>query len=162
MIPFLEKISERLLSKFPNNLHNVKVVLPSKRASIFLKSHISKKINKAVFLPEIISIEDFLIKISDLQILDNISLQFMLYEIYSTKKGNSAESFDEFINWSNIVLNDFNEIDKNCSSKTNKINAFMLIKPRVFHRQDRLGHDLWNVCQRGSVLGALSGIYLRE
>ena len=113
MIPFLEKISERLLSKFPNNLHNVKVVLPSKRASIFLKSHISKKINKAVFLPEIISIEDFLIKISDLQILDNISLQFMLYEIYSTKKGNSAESFDEFINWSNIVLNDFNEIDKN-------------------------------------------------
>ena len=79
MKPFLEKIAERLVEKYSTNMHQVHIVLPSKRAIVFLKNYISKKIKKAVFLPKITSIEDFILEVSNLEILDNISLQFKLY-----------------------------------------------------------------------------------
>ena len=35
MIPFLEKIADRLLQKFPDNMENVAIVLPSKKSNLF-------------------------------------------------------------------------------------------------------------------------------
>ena len=82
MRPFLAKIAERLLKKFPNNMESVAVVLPSKRAVVFLKHYLSQKIDKPVFLPDFYSIEEFVEQLSGLQVLDNISLQFKLYQSY--------------------------------------------------------------------------------
>ena len=113
MISFLEKIADRLLDKFPNNMDNIAVVLPSKRAAIFLKHYLSKKINKPIFLPDFYSIEEFIEKLSGLQVLDNISLQFRLYQIYLKNPPNKKDSFDDFLKWSNVLLHDFNEIDRN-------------------------------------------------
>ena len=113
MKPFLEKIAERLVEKYSTNMHQVHIVLPSKRAIVFLKNYISKKIKKAVFLPKITSIEDFILEVSNLEILDNISLQFKLYQSYKRVSKKSTDSFDEFLKWSTILLNDFNDIDRN-------------------------------------------------
>ena len=113
MKPFLEKIAERLVEKYSTNMHQVHIVLPSKRAIVFLKNYISKKIKKAVFLPKITSIEDFILEVSNLEILDNISLQFKLYQSYKRVSKKNTDSFDEFLKWSTILLNDFNDIDRN-------------------------------------------------
>ena len=113
MKPFLEKIAERLVEKYSTNMHQVHIVLPSKRAIVFLKNYIAKKIKKAVFLPKITSIEDFILEVSNLEILDNISLQFKLYQSYKRVSKKSTDSFDEFLKWSTILLNDFNDIDRN-------------------------------------------------
>ena len=113
MKPFLEKIAERLVEKYSTNMHQVHIVLPSKRAIVFLKNYISKKIKKAVFLPKITSIEDFILEVSNLEILDNISLQFKLYQSYKRVSKKSTDSFDEFLKWSTILVNDFNDIDRN-------------------------------------------------
>ena len=110
---FLEEISERLLSEYPRGMEKVSVVLPSKRSIIFLKNHLSKGIKKPIFLPRFYSIEEFLQHISGLEILDNLSLQFFLYESYSRSPLKHEHSFDDFLNWSNILLQDFNELDKN-------------------------------------------------
>ena len=112
MRPFLDEIAEKLLKKYINNMQDVCVVLPSKRSVVFLKNYLSKRIEKPIFLPEIFSIEEFVVNLSGLDILDNISLQFRLYKDYSEYLGSSADSFDDFINWSNILLNDFNDIDR--------------------------------------------------
>ena len=82
MIAFLDKIADRLLKKFPVTMEGVLVVLPSKRAVVFLKHYLSKKIKKPIFLPEFYSIEEFIEQISGLTVLDNISLQFRLYKAY--------------------------------------------------------------------------------
>ena len=87
--------------------------MPSKRAIVFLKNYISKKIKKAVFLPKITSIEDFILEVSNLEILDNISLQFKLFQSYKRVSKKNTDSFDEFLKWSVILLNDFNDIDRN-------------------------------------------------
>ena len=113
MIAFLDKIADRLLNKFPVSMEGVAVVLPSKRAVVFLKHYLSKKIKQPIFLPDFYSIEEFTEKLSGLTVLDNISLQFKLYQSYLTFPSKKIDSFDDFLSWSNVLLHDFNEIDRN-------------------------------------------------
>ena len=112
MTAFLEKIAERLLNKFPETMEGVLVVVPSKRAVLFLKHYLSKRIKHPIFLPDFYSIEEFIERISGLTVLDNISLQFRLYKAYLNNVPKKVDSFDEFMNWSNVLLHDFNEIDR--------------------------------------------------
>ena len=48
MKPFLEKIADRLLKKFPKKMDSIAVVLPSKRSVVFLKKYLSEKITKPI------------------------------------------------------------------------------------------------------------------
>ena len=113
MKPFLEKIADRLLKKFPEKMDGIAVVLPSKRSVVFLKKYLSEKITKPIFLPQFYSIEEFIEKISELKVIDNVSLQFYLYKSYLKVKEDNEESFNDFLNWSNTLLQDFNDIDTN-------------------------------------------------
>ena len=112
MIPFLEKIADRLLNKFQEDMEGALIVLPSKRAVVFLKYYLSKKINKPIFLPDFSSVEDFIVDISGLTVLDNTSLQFRLYSSYKSSSFQDKDSFDLFLKWSSMMLNDFNDIDR--------------------------------------------------
>ena len=113
MKPFLEKIAERLIRKFPENMDSISVVLPSKRSVVFLKNYLSTKISKPIFLPMFFSIEEFIENISGLKVLDNVSLQFYLYQSYLDSSKGKVDSFSEFLDWGNILLQDFNDIDTN-------------------------------------------------
>ena len=97
MKPFLKNIAERLVSKDYDNSQNIAVVLPNKRAVVFLKHYLSQLINKPIILPEFLSVEEFMQKLSGLQILDNISLQFKLYDSYLSSPPDEIDSFDDFI-----------------------------------------------------------------
>ena len=113
MKAFLEVIAERLLNKFPESMENIAVVLPSKRSVVFLKSYLSKRISKPIFLPQFFSIEEFIENLSNLKVLDNLSLQFYLYQSYLQNPPQETDSFDKFMNWSSMLLHDFNEVDRN-------------------------------------------------
>ncbi|MFP4844470.1 PD-(D/E)XK nuclease family protein [Winogradskyella sp. PE311] len=88
-------------------------ILPSKRAGTFLKHHISSLLSQPIFSPTILSIEEFVEELSGLQTIPNTDLLFKLYNVYikNTKKGNQ-ETFDSFVKWAQILLQDFNEIDR--------------------------------------------------
>ena len=112
MTPFLDKIADRLLDKFPHGMEDIAIVFPSKRAVVFFKYYLSKKIENPVFLPDFYSIEEFIENLSGLRVLDNMSLQFRLYETYLKYPPKNKETFSDFLKWSNILLHDFNDIDK--------------------------------------------------
>ncbi len=113
MKPFLDKIAARLLKKFPISMEGVAVVLPSKRAIVFLKHYLSQRIDKPIFLPQFYSIEEFTEKLSGFAVLDNISLQFKLYQTYLNHPPIKTDTFDNFLKWSNVLLHDFNDLDRN-------------------------------------------------
>ena len=54
MKPFLEKIADRLVLKFPNRMEDVAIVLPSKRAVVFFKYYLflqkKKKANNRIII----------------------------------------------------------------------------------------------------------------
>ena len=114
MIPYLSKIADELVNSHYNEMENFTIVLPSKRAIVFFKHYLSQKINNPVWLPKIFSIEDFIFDLSGLKPLDNLSLQIKLYEVCSQQPINDEpEAIESFLQWSQTLLYDFNEIDRN-------------------------------------------------
>lgn len=63
-------------------------------------------------MPPIITAEELVAELSGLSSIDEIELICNLYESYVKVYGAGAESFDSFIKWGNLILQDFNEIDR--------------------------------------------------
>jgi PD-(D/E)XK nuclease superfamily len=110
---FLDKVAAVLIEKYLDNLSNTIIVLPNKRAKIFLIEALKNQVENNILSPEIISIEDFIQDISTIRTIDPIELLFEFYEVYLsiTEKKNQQE-FELFANWSKTLLQDFNEIDR--------------------------------------------------
>lgn len=111
MNTFLEKTAQHLIENYSDNLSQLCIVLPNKRAGLFLKQHLSKLIEKPIWLPIIIGTEELIEQLSDLDVIDNVEQLFELYEVYK-KTTTEPETFDEFSKWGQILLHDFNEIDR--------------------------------------------------
>ncbi|OUR93165.1 hypothetical protein A9Q87_05625 [Flavobacteriales bacterium 34_180_T64] len=88
-------------------------VLPSKRAGVFLKQAVSENLKKTIFAPEILSIEEFIESLSDVQYATNTELLFEFYQVYlSNTPKDQQDGFDTFSKWAQILIQDFNEIDR--------------------------------------------------
>ncbi len=111
MKSFLEEVVDELRSKDSLSA-NTTLVLPSKRAGTFLKNYIARSAVQTSFAPEIFSIESFIERISGLTYASNTHLLFELYKTYSEHGDGQKDSFYEFTKWGQLVLQDFNEIDR--------------------------------------------------
>lgn len=110
---FLEKIAQVILKDYSNNLSNTVIILPNKRAKIFLIEALKNQIETNIICPKIISIEDFIQEISSIRTIDSIELIFEFYEVYlKLTDVKNQQSFDLFANWAKMLLQDFNEIDR--------------------------------------------------
>lgn len=110
---FLDQIAIHLATNYSGDFANTIVILPNKRAKIFLIEALKKQIPGTVFCPEITSIEDFIQEISEIRAIDSIALLFEFYEVYlSITSKQNQQSFELFANWAKILLQDFNEIDR--------------------------------------------------
>ncbi len=112
-ITFLDKLASVIIDKYLKNLSNTIIVLPNKRAKIFLIEALKKQVSNNILSPEIIAIEDFIQDISNIRTIDPIELLFEFYQVYLsiTDKKNQQE-FELFANWAKTLLQDFNEIDR--------------------------------------------------
>ena len=109
---FLDKIAQVLIENYSDNLSKTIVVLPNKRAKIFLLEALKKEIKNNILSPEIISIEDFVQDIAGIRSVDPIELLFEFYEVYlSIIEKTNQQSFELFAYWAKTLLQDFNEID---------------------------------------------------
>lgn len=110
---FLDKIATVILNDNLDNLSDLIVVLPNKRAKVFLIEALRNKVEHTVFAPEIISVEDFVQDIAGIRGVDSIELLFEFYEVYLgiTDKAHQ-QTFELFANWAKTLLQDFNEIDR--------------------------------------------------
>tara|TARA_R110002072_G_scaffold203292_1_gene361286 strand:- start:878 stop:3634 length:2757 start_codon:yes stop_codon:yes gene_type:complete len=112
MTTFINDVLKDLQSN-NQNLSDLTFVLPSKRAGLFLKHQLSKVVKKTIFAPQIVSIEEFVEELSQIKSISNTELLFEFYTTYTqlTKKEN-LDSFESFSKWAQILLQDFNEIDR--------------------------------------------------
>lgn len=109
---FLSTIVNYLLTNMENN-SNI-IVLPSKRAIIFIKEELKKQLKSNYLFPEIITMEDLLFKITKKNKINNIHLLFEFFKIYiDNTTDHPKQDFKQFSSWVNTALNDFNEIDQN-------------------------------------------------
>jgi hypothetical protein len=110
---FLDKIAQVLIENYSGKLSDTIVVLPNKRAKIFLIEALKNQVSVNILSPEIISIEDFIQDIAGIRAVDPIELLFEFYEVYlSVTEKSIQQSFELFANWAKTLLQDFNEIDR--------------------------------------------------
>lgn len=110
---FLDKLSAIILSQSDIELSNCLIVLPNKRAKVFLLESLKNQLETTSFAPTIISVEDFIQDISGLRTIDPIELLFEFYEVYlSVTEKSKQQTFEEFATWAKTAIQDFNEIDR--------------------------------------------------
>lgn len=111
MTTFIELIAEDLLTRYGNNLRNLVVVFPNKRASLFLNQALAAKANKPVWAPRYQTISELFDSLTTLTPADQIMAVCELYKVYK-EQVTTAESLDRFYGWGEIMLADFDDIDK--------------------------------------------------
>lgn len=108
---FLRHVSEDLIKRFGNNLSNVTVVFPGKRARLFMNQYLAQTNGKPVWAPQYKTIDELYSQISSYRKAEPIETISLLYSIYCELVPD-AEPLDEFYSWGEIILGDFDDIDK--------------------------------------------------
>jgi ATP-dependent helicase/nuclease subunit B len=111
MSAFLAKVAQAIVDEHPD-LRRLAIILPSRRSSVFLKEELSKIIQGPLWSPLITTSEDFVLQDLEWELADQPTLIFKLYEAYSSVVTEPRESFSEFSHWAQLLLADFNEIDR--------------------------------------------------
>ncbi len=111
MKTFLEDLAETIYRKYGDDTGSVSVIFPNKRAGLFFTRALSDLITKPIWSPRIYSIEEFLCRLAGLDPEERIPLMLELYKSYKKITG-FEESFDRFFYWGELLLNDFNDIDR--------------------------------------------------
>ncbi|WP_433779422.1 PD-(D/E)XK nuclease family protein [Flavobacterium anhuiense] len=110
---FLQKIASVVIQDYVGKLSEITIVLPNKRAKVFLIEALKNETSKTIIAPQITSIEDFVQDVASIRSVDSIELLFEFYEVYlSITEKKNQQSFELFANWAKTLLQDFNEIDR--------------------------------------------------
>ncbi len=111
MDKFLKQTASYLFDKYQSDLVNLTIVFPNRRAGIFFQKYLSQLINEPLFSPKITTISELVNNFTQLRADDPNSLIIELWRVYS-KTTSTQESLDDFYFWGEMMLSDFNDIDK--------------------------------------------------
>lgn len=111
MTPFLYKVAELFLKEYGSDLYKHTFVFPNRRAAMFFQKYLAEIAEKPLFSPSTLTIQELFSSFSSFQQADRIEMLVMLHKHYIKISG-SDESFDDFLYWGEMLLNDFDDVDK--------------------------------------------------
>ena len=112
MKKFLEYVAEDIIKKYGTGLSRIAVVFPNKRASLFLNEILARKARHAIWSPSYITISEFFRNHSKLVVGDPIKLICEIHKSF-TSCTKTDEPLDHFFGLGQLLLSDFDDIDKN-------------------------------------------------
>ena len=114
MKPFLRQVAEHYYSAGEISRHIF--IFPNRRSMVFFRKYLSETVASdpcavPLVAPEMLTINDLFYKVTDVAVTDKVRLLLYLYESYR-KLNPGAEPLDEFVFWGDVILGDFNDVDK--------------------------------------------------
>ena len=111
---FLDQVVGFITSDTSISLETQCWVVPTRRAGVFLRDSLVRTQRQTLWAPEILSIQDFIRKWMPWQFPEPLRLIFELYEVYipHLSSPDREESFEHFYAWGEMLLRDFDEVDK--------------------------------------------------
>lgn len=106
---FLEEVAADLYARYGEGLSDRAVLFPSRRARLFFVDALGRIAGRPMWQPEWVTIDDLTGEISGLHTGDRVRLITELYKVYSAYHN---EPFDKFYFWGDMLLTDFDTIDK--------------------------------------------------
>lgn len=112
MKQFLYELAEKIKKDYPD-WEDLTVVFPNRRAILYFRHHLSMLLDRPAFAPQLLTIEELFARHSSVRVPDKLELVHRLYHTYGeVMKRNNAETFDQFYFWGEMLLRDFDEMDK--------------------------------------------------
>ena len=111
MSSYIQKCAVELVKRHPIE-PNFTIIIPSKRAKKYFMESLAKAYAKPIFLPQILTIEEFNASFSNLPIIDKTRQLFLLYNIARSLPKFQSLTFDEFLTWGPMVVDDFEDINR--------------------------------------------------
>ena len=115
MIPFLKQVADHYYNI--GEADKCCFIFPNRRSLVFFTRHLcqavkdSDVLSRPIVAPEMLTINDFFHKVGGMHSVERVRLLIELYDCY--KECNpKAETLDEFIFWGDVILSDFNDVDK--------------------------------------------------
>ncbi len=112
MKAFLKIVAKDMLEKYGTDMSDIAVVFPNKRASLFLNNYLAQLAHKPIWTPTYITISDLFRRHSDLKVADPIKSICDLHKTFVKCTG-IDETLDHFYGWGQLLLADFDDVDKN-------------------------------------------------
>ena len=106
---FLQEVAADLYDRYGDDISSLSVLFPSRRARLFFIDALSGIAERPLWQPRWTTIDELMSEISGLRIGDRVRLVTELYKVYSEFH---PESFDKFYFWGEMLLTDFDTIDK--------------------------------------------------
>lgn len=112
MQSFLSLVAHDLYSKIGSDLSRTVLVFPNKRANLFFNEYLAGESNQPIWSPTAMSISDLFQKLSEQKKGDPIRLVCELYKVF-VEETQSQETLDDFYFWGELLISDFDDVDKN-------------------------------------------------
>ena len=109
---FLEYVAEDMLAKWGTDMSRIVVVFPNKRAALFMNEYMARMAGKPMWSPAYTTISELFGKHSEYVVGDSIKLVCDLHKSFVKCTG-IDETLDHFYGWGQLLLTDFDDIDKN-------------------------------------------------
>ncbi|HJA98508.1 MAG TPA: PD-(D/E)XK nuclease family protein [Candidatus Alistipes avicola] len=106
---FLQEVAADLYERYGDDISSLFVLFPSRRARVFFVDALSKLSDRPLWEPRWTTVDELMSEISGLRVGDRVRLITELYKVYSEFH---PESFDKFYFWGEMLLTDFDTIDK--------------------------------------------------
>ncbi len=108
---FLKESAQFFLSEFGTETADIAVIFPGKRSILYFNKYLSELSDKPIWAPAYYTISGFMEKLSGLKVTEKLTLIFELFEVYKKITG-SNEKIDAFFYYAEMLLSDFDDIDK--------------------------------------------------
>lgn len=107
---FLTQLVSELMQGGADSAGNLRIILPGKRARLFLFREWALAAGKPVWAPEVSTMEEFVFGALGLKPADELALTLNLWEV-CRGTADTSMTFEQFTGWAPIALRDFNEVD---------------------------------------------------
>ena len=112
MESFLKHVAADLYRRKEGNLARTAIVFPNKRAGLFFNEYLAELSDTPIWSPAYLSISELFRSLSSWEIGDPVKLVCELYKEFCTHT-QSKETLDDFYFWGELLLSDFDDVDKN-------------------------------------------------
>ncbi|MBR5842381.1 MAG: PD-(D/E)XK nuclease family protein [Bacteroidaceae bacterium] len=112
MSPFLQAVAQDLYHRSGDDLSRTAVIFPGKRAGLWMDRYLAECAGHPLWAPAYMTISELFDSLTPLKAENPIRLICMLHRIYC-EHTHSTEALDDFYHWGELMLSDFDDIDKN-------------------------------------------------
>lgn len=110
MDPFLRQVARHYYEGHQIEQHCF--VFPNRRSLVFFRKYLGGLVRERPLLaPRMYTINDFFYRVYNVHATDRLHLLLELYDCYKALNP-EAEPLDEFVFWGDVILSDFDDIDK--------------------------------------------------